>query len=155
MGVFLLSTEATPRGHLEWKLTPKTPCGHHVHGRHGHVSPVKSRWRFSKFRKKYETLTLTLKICTFSLFSKNGFKELTLVLFGSLFYGIHIVFYSIFGQTINWSTAKPQTSPKRKKKTFKWPWKISFVNKFTGSFVCLPEDVWPSNFGKCLKMPQR
>jgi hypothetical protein len=30
----------------------------------------------------------------------------------------------------------------------------SFVNKFKVSFVCLPEDVWPSNFGKCSKMPQ-
>jgi hypothetical protein len=30
----------------------------------------------------------------------------------------------------------------------------SFVNKFKVSSVCNPEDVWPSNFGKCLKMPQ-
>jgi hypothetical protein len=30
----------------------------------------------------------------------------------------------------------------------------SFVNKFKVSFVCNPEDVWPSNFGKCLKMSQ-
>jgi hypothetical protein len=27
----------------------------------------------------------------------------------------------------------------------------SFVNKFKVLFVCIPEDVWPSNFGKCLK----
>ncbi len=45
---------------LNESLPPKTPCGHHVHGRHGHGSPVKNRWRFSKFRKKYETLTITL-----------------------------------------------------------------------------------------------
>ncbi len=31
----------------------------------------------------------------------------------------------------------------------------SFVDKFKVSFVCTPEDAWPSNFGKCLKMPQR
>jgi hypothetical protein len=31
----------------------------------------------------------------------------------------------------------------------------SFVNKLKVSFVCLPEDVWLPNFGKCLKMPQR
>ncbi len=30
---------------------PKPPCGHHVHGRHGHGSPVENRLRFSKFRK--------------------------------------------------------------------------------------------------------
>jgi hypothetical protein len=52
MGVFLRSTEATPCGghHLRWKLTArKTPCGHHAHG---HGSPVKNRWRLSKFCKK-------------------------------------------------------------------------------------------------------
>ncbi len=32
---------------------------------------------------------------------------------------------------------------------------ISFVNKFKVLFVCIPEDVRPSNFEKCLKMPQR
>jgi hypothetical protein len=31
----------------------------------------------------------------------------------------------------------------------------SFVSKLKLLFVRLPEDVWPSNFGKCLKMPQR
>ncbi len=35
-----------------------------------------------KFREKYKTLTLTLKIC---IMQDNGFKELTLVLFESLF----------------------------------------------------------------------
>jgi hypothetical protein len=59
----------------------KPPCGHHVHGRQGHGSPVKNRLRFSKFRKKYETLTLTLQIC---ISQENGFKELTLVFFESL-----------------------------------------------------------------------
>jgi hypothetical protein len=39
----------------------KALCGHHVHGRHGHGSSVKNRRRFSKFREKYETLTLALK----------------------------------------------------------------------------------------------
>ncbi len=34
-----------------------------VHGRHGHGSPVKNRWRFSKFCRKYETSTLTFKMC--------------------------------------------------------------------------------------------
>jgi hypothetical protein len=31
----------------------------------------------------------------------------------------------------------------------------SFVNRVKVSFVCNPEDMWPSNFGKCLKMSQR
>jgi hypothetical protein len=42
-----------------------------------------SREKSLKIRKKkYETLTLTLKIC---ILQENGFKELTLVLFESLF----------------------------------------------------------------------
>ncbi len=61
---------------------PRKPtCGHHVHGRHGHDSPVKNLWDFQS-RKKYETLTLTLKIC---ILQEKEFKELTLVLFESLF----------------------------------------------------------------------
>jgi hypothetical protein len=89
---------------LNESLPPKTPCGHHVHGRHGHGSPVKNRWRFSKFCRKYETLIL----------QENEFKELTMVLFESLFQGLHILFYNIFGQTIFWSTARPWTSPKKR-----------------------------------------
>jgi hypothetical protein len=83
----------------------KPPCGHHVHGRHSHGSRVKNRKRFSNFRKKnYETLTLTLKIC---ILQENGFKELKLVLFESLFQGLDIPCSNIFGQTLYWSTAKP------------------------------------------------
>ncbi len=95
------------------------------------VLPWKNRWRFSMFCKRYKTLTLTLKIC---ILQENGFKELTLVLFERLFWGLHILFYSIFGQTIYWSTAKPWTSPKKKKvqMTLK---DQSFVNKV--SFVCV------------------
>ncbi len=45
---------------------------------------------------------------------KSEFKELTMVLFESLFQGLHILFYNIFGQTIFWSTARPWTSPKKR-----------------------------------------
>jgi hypothetical protein len=31
----------------------------------------------------------------------------------------------------------------------------SFVNRVKVSFLCIPEVVWPSNFGNCLRMPQR
>jgi hypothetical protein len=37
---------------LNVSLPPKPHCGHHVHGRHGHGSPVKNCWRFSRFCKK-------------------------------------------------------------------------------------------------------
>ncbi len=46
---------------LNESLPPKSPCDHHVHGRHGHSSPVKNRWRFSKFCEKDKTLSITLK----------------------------------------------------------------------------------------------
>jgi hypothetical protein len=112
VGVFL-RWEVQRRPHadlfLNESLPPKTLCGHHVHGRHGHGSPVKNRWRFSKFCEKYETLSITLKIW---ILHENGFKELTLVLFKSMFLRLHILFYNIFGQTIFWSAAKPWTSPK-------------------------------------------
>ncbi len=42
---------------LNESLPPKTPCGRHVHGRHGHGSPVRNRQRFSKFRKKQKKNT--------------------------------------------------------------------------------------------------
>jgi hypothetical protein len=47
------------------------------------VPPWKIVEDFQSFvKKKYETLTLTLKIC---ILQENEFKELTLVLFESLF----------------------------------------------------------------------
>jgi hypothetical protein len=46
------------------------------------VLPWKIAEDFQSSVKKYETLTLTLKIC---ILQENGFKELTLVLFESLF----------------------------------------------------------------------
>jgi hypothetical protein len=41
---------------------------------------VKNRWfsKFCKKKKKYETLSFTLKICTLQ---ENGFRELTLFVF--------------------------------------------------------------------------
>ncbi len=74
--VFLRSTEATPCGHLlKWKLIPrKTPCGHHVHGRHGHGSPVKNRWSYSKFCRKNTKLWPSL--WKFVSSKKMGLKSL-------------------------------------------------------------------------------
>ncbi len=66
-------------------------------------SREKSLMIFKVFRKQYETLTLTLKIC---ILQKNSFKELTLVLFESVLHGRQILFY-LFGQTIYCSTEKP------------------------------------------------
>jgi hypothetical protein len=46
------------------------------------VLPWENVEDFQSFEKKYETLTLTLKIC---ILNGNEFKELTLVLLESLF----------------------------------------------------------------------
>jgi hypothetical protein len=90
-------------------LPTKTPCGHDVHG---HGSPGTNCWRFSELSKKYKTLTLTLKIC---ILQEHAFKKLTLVLFESLFLRLQILLYNIYGQTFYWSTAKPWTSPQKKR----------------------------------------
>jgi hypothetical protein len=110
---------------------PKPPSGHHVHNPHGHGSPVNNRWRFSKFRKKFETLTLTLKIF---ISQENKLEQLTLVLFESLVYGLHILFYNIFGQTIYWSTTKPWTIPKKCSNDLE----RSKFRQQVQSFVCVP-----------------
>ncbi len=48
--------------------------------------------------------------------------------------GLHLLFYSIFGQIIYWNTAKLyERAPKNK--TFKWPWKVKVLS--TSSKFCL------------------
>ncbi len=83
MGVFLQSTEATPCGHLKWKFTTEDPTAFTMFmAAMAMVLPWKIVEDFQSFFFKYETLTLTLKIC---ILQEHGFKELTLVLFESLF----------------------------------------------------------------------
>ncbi len=116
----LQSTEATPCGHLlKWRLTPGNPPADTMFiAAMAMVLPWKIAEDFQSFVKNTNFWPSLWKSVSCK---KTGFKEITLVLFESLFQGLHILFYNIFGQTINWSTAKPWTSPKR---TFKWPWRI-------------------------------
>ncbi len=115
-------------------LLPTTPPprGHHVYGRHCHGSPVKNRWRFSKFCKKYETLSVTLKICTLQ---ENGFEELKLALFESLFLELHLLF-----SKKNWSDhlLKHSKAMNEPHKAFKWPWKFKVLLASSISFSCGP-----------------
>jgi hypothetical protein len=97
---------------LNQSLPPKTLCEHHVHGRHGHGSPVKIVEDFQSFEKKYDTLTLTLKIC---VLQENGFKEIILVLFESLVPG-HTFCCTTF---LVRSSTGAQQSHERAPKTFK------------------------------------
>ncbi len=67
----------------------------------------------------------------------NGFKELKLVLFESLFLGLHILLYNIFCQTIYWRKSKAMNEPQ---KTFKWPWKIKVLSASSklSLWLCVP-----------------
>ncbi len=124
---------------LNESLPQKPPCGHHVHGRHGHGSSMKNRWRFLKFCEKYETLTLTSKIC---ILRKNGFKELTLSCLKAWFKGYTFCCARFLVRPSTEAQQSHERAPKN-------------VQMTKVSFVCLTEDVWPSSFGECLKMPQR
>ncbi len=85
MGVFLPRTETTPCGHLlKWKLTPQKPPVDTIFMA---AMAMFLLWKIvddlqSFQKKKYETLTFTLKIC---ILQEHGFKELTLVFFESVF----------------------------------------------------------------------
>jgi hypothetical protein len=120
VGIFLKSTEATPWGYIsKWKLTPENPP---VDTMSMAAIAMVLLW---KIAEDFQSFVKNTKLWASKIWilQENGFKELKLVLFESLFLGLHILFNKIFGQTIYWSTAKPRTSPK---KTFKWPWKIKF-----------------------------
>ncbi len=118
MGVFLQSTEATPCGYLlEWK-SQKPPAGHHVHDRHRHGSPVKNRWRFSKFREKYETLTLTLK--NLYLARKWVWKAQIVLVWKLALRATHSVLQHFCPDHL----LEHSEAMNEPKKTFKWPWNI-------------------------------
>ncbi len=74
------------------------------------VLPWKIAQDFQSF-VKIRNFDPHLKIC---ILQENGFKELTLALFESAFWGLHILVHNIFGQAIYWNTAKPWTSPKKR-----------------------------------------
>jgi hypothetical protein len=134
MGVFLQCTGATLCGHLlEWKLTPENPPADTMFmAAMAMLLPWKIIEDIQSFeKKKNETLTFTLKIC---ILQENEFKELILVLFESLFWGLHVLFHDIFGQTIYWSTAKPWTSPKIRSNDLE----RSKFRQQVQSFVCVP-----------------
>jgi hypothetical protein len=132
---------------LDECLPPKTPCGHHVYGRHGHGSPVKNRWRFSKFIKNTK-LWPSLKESVYC--KKMGLNSWHWSCLKVWFKGYTFCLTIFFGQTIYWSTAKPWTSPKKCSNDLE---RSNFCQQVQ-SFVRVPSwSVWPSNFGKCSKMP--
>jgi hypothetical protein len=151
-GVFLKSTEATPCGYFfEWKLTPEntlwTPCPWPPWP----WFPVKNRWRFSKFcTKKKKKRNHESHFKNLDLAGKWVWRVQCSLVWKLVFR----VTYSVLKQF--WSNhllehIEAMNEPQNVQMTLNG---LSFVSKFKGLFVCLPEDVWHSNFRKCLKMPQ-
>jgi hypothetical protein len=96
---------------LNESLLPKIPRGHHVHGLHGHASPVKNRWRFSKFRKRIWKFDRHFK--NLYLARKWVQRALVGIVWKLGLRATHSVL-NTFGQTIYWSTSKPWTSPEKR-----------------------------------------
>ncbi len=151
MGVFLQSTQATPCGHvLKWKLNPENPPADTMFmAAMGMVRPWKIAEDFESFRKirnfdpHFKNLYLARKWvwrAHFELVWKLVLRCYTFCL--QDFWSDHSLEHS-----------KPINEPQKNvQMTLK---DQSFVNRVKVSFVCNPEDMWPSNFGKCLKMSQR
>jgi hypothetical protein len=110
----------------------KLPCGHHVHGRHGHSSPLKNHWQFSKFRKLYRTLTLTLKIC---ILQENGFKlwRTHIGLVWKL--GLRAT-YSVLQHFWTDHLLEHSKAMNEPQKTLKWPWKIKVLSTSLKFCLC-------------------
>ncbi len=138
--LFLKSTEATPCGHFtKWKLTPKSPCGHHVHGRHGQGFPVKKSlkifkvlWKIQNFERHYKNLDLA---------GKWIWRAQISLVWKLVFRATHSVLQHFWAQKKNHSNDLERSKFRQQ----------------VQSFVCVPpwRRVASINFGKCLKMPQR
>ncbi len=126
---------------LNESLPPKTPLW----------TPCSwSPWSWFSREMSYKTLTLTLKIC---ILQENGFKWAYIGLVWKLVLrATHSVLLYIWSDHLLEHSKAMHGSPKNAQMTLK---DQSFVKKFKVLFVCIPEDVWPSKFGKCLKMPYR
>jgi hypothetical protein len=146
MGVFLQSTEATPCGHLlNWKLTRENHSADTMFmATMVMVLPWKIIIDFQSFVKirnfdpHFKNLYLARKWvwrAYIDLVWKLDLRATYSVL--QHFWSDHLLEHS---EAIN----KPQ-------KTFKWPWKIKVSSTSSKFRLCLPEDVWPSNFWWMLK----
>ncbi len=153
VGGFLKSTQATSCGHfLNWKLTPEnplwTPCPWPPWPWFSCEKSLKifeDLWKTRNFERHFKNLDLAGKwvqraqIC---LVCKLVFRA------------THSVLHYFW--SVQWLQSGAQRSHERAPQNVQMTLKDqSFVSKLKLLFVRLPEDVWPSNFGKCLKMPQR
>jgi hypothetical protein len=89
-----------------------------------------------------------------NLFSlEEVFKELKFISFQCSSLGLHILlFYKHFFKPPTEAQQSNEQASQTAQKTLKVQ---SFVSYFEISFVGLSEVVRPSNFGKCLKIPQQ
>jgi hypothetical protein len=77
-----------------------------------------------------------------------GFKSSHWSCLKACFKGYTFCFTTFLGRPSTGAQGSHERAPENVQMTLKYH---SFVNKFQVSFVCLPENVRPSNFGKCLK----
>ncbi len=127
MKVFLLSVEATPWGHLlKWKLTPqKHPCGHHVHGRHGHRSPVKIVEDFESFCKKKQNFDPHFK----NLYLARKWIQRAHI--GIVWKLVSRATHSVLKHFWSDHLLEQSKAVNERQKTLQWPWKTKVLS--TGS----------------------
>jgi hypothetical protein len=147
MGVFLQNSEAIPYGHLfKWKLTPENPTGDTIFmAAMAMVLPWRIVEDFQSFVKSTKLWPSLYK----SVFCKKmGLKGSHWSCLKACFKGYTFCFATLL---VRPTTGAQQSHERALKNVLMTLKDQSFVNKFKVSFVCNPEDVWPSNFGKCVK----
>ncbi len=151
IGVFLQSTEATPCGHiLKWKHTPeKHPADTMFMAAMAMVRPWKIVEDFQSFVKNTK---LWPSLWKSAYCKKMGLKTSHWSGLKACFKGYTFCCATFLVRPSPGAQQSHERAPKNVQMTLK---DQSFVKKFKVSFVCITEDVWPSNFGKCLKMLQR
>ncbi len=152
IGVSLQSTKATTCGHLlKWKLTPENPPADTMFMA---AMAMVLQWKIVEdFQSFVKNTKLWPSLWKSVSCKKIGLKSSHWSCLKACFNGYTFCFTTFL---VRPSTGAQQwRSPPKKKNVQMTSKDPSFVNKFKVSFVCNPEDVWPSNFGRCLKMSQR
>jgi hypothetical protein len=151
MGVFLQSTEATPCGHLlELKLTPENPPADTMFM--AAVAMVLPWKIVEDFQSLVKNMKLWPSFWKSVSCKKMGLNSSHWSCLKACFKGYTFCFTPFLVRSSTGAQRGHEGPSKNVQMTLK---DQSFANKLKVLFVCIPELVWPSNFGNCLKMPQR
>ncbi len=124
----------------------KSPCGHHVHGPWPWFSRQKWLKIFKVSMKKNTKLWPSRYKSVYC--KKMGLKSSRWSSLKACFKGYTFYFTTFLVRPSTGAQRGHERPPKNVQMTLK---DQSSVNKFKVLFLCIPEDVWPSNFGKMLK----